>query len=231
MLNNLRVIEIPMTYRERIGQSKLNVLHDGVRFLQTIFSGVLCYRPEKLLLMALMCCMVMIALLAANPIEHYAQRQELEEWMLNRFVVCTVLGSTGLLCLMATALANRVAFISRRRADANTFWAAVVSRVFKGRLLLSVLLAQIAVAAGLLWPAISEFVSTGHINLHWSRLLAGAFVAFSVVQTAVFALLMKVVEIWKTQEKQRQLGSSQFVVRPSVSELETRPAEHPRVSI
>lgn len=231
MLNNLRVIEIPMTYKERIGESKLNVLRDGVRFLQTIFSGVLCYRPEKLLLMAFMCCVVMITLLAVNPVEHYLEHHEVKEWMLYRLVVCTVLGSSGLLFLLATAFANRVAFMSRRRADANTFWAAVVSRVFKGRLLWAVLLAQVVMAIGLLWPGMTEYVSTGHITLHWSRLLAGAFVTFSVVQTAVFALLMKVVEIWKTQEKQRQNSASHQVVRSSVTEPQSRPADQARVSI
>src|SRR4029079_19541878 len=36
LLNNLRVLEAPMRYEERIGRSKLSVIRDGVRFFRTI---------------------------------------------------------------------------------------------------------------------------------------------------------------------------------------------------
>ena len=78
MLNNLRVMEIPMPYAERIGESKLNVLRDGIQFFKTIVSGVLCYRPEKLFLMAFSLCMLFLVLLAASPTEYYFENQELE---------------------------------------------------------------------------------------------------------------------------------------------------------
>jgi hypothetical protein len=52
----------------------------------------------------------------------------------------------------------------------------------------------------------SEYAAAGHVTLHWSRLLAGAFSLSCCLQTAVFALLLKVLSVWKGQQTQQ--GSS-----------------------
>ncbi len=49
---NLRVIEVPIPYRERLGQSKLHPLRDGVRFLHAIVWTVMTYNPVRVLGMA-----------------------------------------------------------------------------------------------------------------------------------------------------------------------------------
>jgi hypothetical protein len=45
----LKVVELPIPYRERTGRSKLSVIHDGCRFLKTILWTALEYNPAKLL--------------------------------------------------------------------------------------------------------------------------------------------------------------------------------------
>jgi glycosyltransferase involved in cell wall biosynthesis len=45
----LKVVEIPIAYRERVGRSKLSVIRDGSRFLATIISTSLEYNPVRLL--------------------------------------------------------------------------------------------------------------------------------------------------------------------------------------
>jgi len=45
----LRLVEAPIPYKERVGRSKLNVVHDGMRFLQTIIWTVLNYNPVRVL--------------------------------------------------------------------------------------------------------------------------------------------------------------------------------------
>jgi glycosyltransferase involved in cell wall biosynthesis len=199
LLNDLRLIEIPMRYEERIGTSKLSVLRDGVRFLQTIFSGVLCYRPEKLLLTLFMLCVVSLALLAAYPVEFYLQNGRLEEWMIYRFVVCYLLGSFGLMLLLATALTYQMAVFGPRRRSARAFWPFIVASVMRGWLLLGILVSFLVLSGLFLWPAIVEYGATGHVTLHWSRLMGGAFSLFCSSEIAVFALLLKVVSIWQDQ--------------------------------
>lgn len=41
--------EVPIPYKERVGRSKLNVINDGLRFLQTIIWTALNYNPVRLL--------------------------------------------------------------------------------------------------------------------------------------------------------------------------------------
>ncbi len=45
----LRVVEIPITYRERVGRSKLSVIRDGSRFLTTILWTTMEYNPVRVL--------------------------------------------------------------------------------------------------------------------------------------------------------------------------------------
>ena len=49
LANDLRVIEIADEVSRKSGVSKLRVVLRWRRFLQTIFNGVLCYRPERLI--------------------------------------------------------------------------------------------------------------------------------------------------------------------------------------
>jgi hypothetical protein len=45
----LRVVEVPIAYRERMGRSKLSIVRDGTRFLTTILSTSLEYNPVRVL--------------------------------------------------------------------------------------------------------------------------------------------------------------------------------------
>jgi glycosyltransferase involved in cell wall biosynthesis len=46
---DLRVVEVPISYEERVGRSKLNVMRDGVRFLETIIWTAMTYNPVRIL--------------------------------------------------------------------------------------------------------------------------------------------------------------------------------------
>ena len=46
---DLRMIEVPIKYEERVGRSKLSVVHDGRRFLTTIVWTALGYNPARVL--------------------------------------------------------------------------------------------------------------------------------------------------------------------------------------
>ncbi len=45
----LRVLELPIPYKERMGRSKLNVVRDGLRFFSTIIWTALTYNPVRIL--------------------------------------------------------------------------------------------------------------------------------------------------------------------------------------
>ncbi len=46
---NVRMVEVPIPYTERVGRSKLSVVRDGIRYVQTITWTVLLYNPIRVL--------------------------------------------------------------------------------------------------------------------------------------------------------------------------------------
>jgi len=45
----VRVVEVPIPYQERVGRSKLNIIRDGVRFLETMVWTAMTYNPVRIL--------------------------------------------------------------------------------------------------------------------------------------------------------------------------------------
>ena len=45
----VRVVEVPIPYQERVGRSKLNVVRDGIRFLETMVWTAMTYNPVRIL--------------------------------------------------------------------------------------------------------------------------------------------------------------------------------------
>lgn len=199
LLNGLRVVEIPMRYEERIGTSKLHVLRDGVRFLRTIIEGVLCYRPERLFLLAFTAFLVLGALLLAYPTEYYLHNRRVEEWMIYRFIACFLLGSAGFLLLCGAVLSNRMAILGPKRREGDSFWMAALSRLFDPWPLSAFIAVATVASVVVLWPGIVEFVPTGRITLHWSRIIVGAFGLLLSFQAMVTMVLLQVIAIWTHQ--------------------------------
>lgn len=226
LLNDLRVIEVPMRYEERVGESKLNALKDGVRFLKTILAGLVSYRPERLLLFPLIVCFVGIVALAAYPTEFYWRNSRLEEWMIYRFVVCQLLGSVGVTLLFAIALLHRFAVFGPRRESAGSFWPGLIAYGLGGWRLGLFAFGVGAVSLGFLWPGLMEYATTATVTLHWSRLLAGAFGTLLVAECAVFGVLFTVVTQW-TEQMSERLRDAKSDAAATVREQATTPP-HPR---
>lgn len=49
MHEHIKVVEVPIPYMERVGASKLSVVHDGMRFLNTILMTAMTYNPARIL--------------------------------------------------------------------------------------------------------------------------------------------------------------------------------------
>lgn len=48
MHEHIKVVEVPIPYKERLGRSKLSVVRDGMRFLNTILVTALTYNPARI---------------------------------------------------------------------------------------------------------------------------------------------------------------------------------------
>jgi glycosyltransferase involved in cell wall biosynthesis len=67
MHEQVKVVEVPIPYSERVGRSKLSVVHDGIRFLNSILMTALTYNPVRILgltALGLVCLGLMVGVLA-----------------------------------------------------------------------------------------------------------------------------------------------------------------------
>jgi glycosyltransferase involved in cell wall biosynthesis len=67
MHEQVKVVEVPIPYSERVGRSKLSVVHDGIRFLNSILMTALTYNPVRILgltALGLFCLGLMVGVLA-----------------------------------------------------------------------------------------------------------------------------------------------------------------------
>lgn len=195
VLKGLEVAEIPMSYDDRVGESKLRVSTDGWRFLQAILDGVLLFRPERLFLVMAVIALGLATLLSLNPVEFYLTNRRVEEWMIYRFVVAFLLGSAGVFALSAAALVSRMSELVLDRGPAP-FVTSQLSRSFRGLRVWVLSLVLVAGSLALVWPGLLEYVGTGHVTLHWSRVIVAAFGLMVAFQAVLTGMLLRITSLW-----------------------------------
>ena len=198
MMSDLRIIEIPMAYAERVGESKLHVLRDGVRFLVAIRDAVLLYQPSRMFGILAVACIITAILWSAYPVEFYMRNSQLEEWMIYRLLLCGLLVSVAFGFLCAGVLGDRVLSLMYRRRP-RTFVGMLLDRLLDRTQLLFVAVVAFVAAVALVWPAIVEYTQTGRVTIHWSRPLAAVFLVQLSATAVVFSVLEKIVELWNSQ--------------------------------
>jgi len=192
------VVEVPMPYAERVGESKLRVLRDGVRFLMSIQDAALLYQPSRIFGLTAGVCLLAGLLWGLYPAEFYWRNGRLEEWMIYRLLLCGLLFTCTSTLVLAGVLADRVLSLVHHRTKVS-FLNSVFDRLLTPARLWTVAAAAALVALVLVWPGLVEYVRTGHVTLHWSRPVAAVFLLQFAVFAVVHAVLEKVVELWKGQ--------------------------------
>jgi hypothetical protein len=89
--------------------------------------------------------------------------------------------------------------LGRYRQDEEGFWSGMTGRFFTGRSLVVLAGAAILISFWLVWPGLVQYFSSGHVEVHWSRVLVGTFGFLLAAQSLVTGILLKVLEIWKAQ--------------------------------
>jgi glycosyltransferase involved in cell wall biosynthesis len=195
VLGGHRVLEIPVRYQERIGTSKLSVISDGFRFLLAIGDGLLLFRPQRLFLAIGVVLAIGAAALSLNPIEHYATNSRVEDWMIYRFVVAFLLGAASVTAVGTAALGSRLTGVVGAR-DVQSFWSSIVESTFSGKCATAIVFALVALASVLVHPGVQEYLTTGRVSLHWSRVIVAAFALLTAFQVLLTALLLRIMRHW-----------------------------------
>ena len=202
VMSDMRIVEVPMAYAERVGESKLRVLRDGVRFLFAIRDAAMLYRPSRLFGLAAITCALVTLFLGSYPLEFYLMNRRLEEWMYFRLLVCGFLVTCGFTLLSAGVLADRVLSLVYRRPD-ESFVCGLFDRLLNGWRLLGAGVVSAAVGFMLVWPSVAHYLQTGSMELHWTRAAASVFLLQLSVVACANAVLQKIVGLWKEQIVQR----------------------------
>jgi glycosyltransferase involved in cell wall biosynthesis len=188
---DLELVELPMPYSERVGRSKLSVVRDGVRFLRIIVETALCYRPRPLLLVV--ASILGLSALAAGvwPLWFWLAHGRIEEWMIYRVLLASLLATACALTACAAVVAQRISAVAYPGTPAAEP-AGVVDTLFAGRVRLLGIVVLLAAAVAIVWPGIVDIVTTGQTQMHWSRAVLAALlvVLVGVVLLSSFLLDM-----------------------------------------
>lgn len=184
----LSIAEVPMPYRERIGQSKLRVLGDGARFLRIIVDTALMYRPLRLLGAAGALLLLLGFGYGLQPLVHYATNRRVEEWMIYRLVAVVVAGTSGVALVTIGLLAQQAVLLIHEDFAPLRGANRVVG--FLSARWLAVAGATLAIAGVLLnWRSVLQYLSTGTVTAHWIYVLAGGFLVTLGIELLAFAVL------------------------------------------
>jgi len=195
---DLRLVEMDMPYQERTGRSKLRVFRDGLRFLRIIGETAFLYRPGRILWGAAGVFMLGAMLLVLRPLIYYADHRSLQDWMIYRCAGAALLTIGAFLLLTGGYLATRVtdlAIFHRDRPGLHSRLRALVGR----RGFYAVPASLVAVAVALAWTGLGDYLFTGHVDTHWSRVLA----ILSLLTIALILLLLKVLDLALSLVQQR----------------------------
>ena len=166
----LSLVEVPMPYAERVGRSKLSVVRDGLRFLDVIVRAAACFHPARLLLLAAGALGLGAFLVGLMPTVFYLRHWRLEEWMIYRVLVSSLLASAsaGLVC--TAIVAERISAVAFARPLTTRGLTGLLTRWVRSAQvarLTALLLALVALLVAL--PGLEEYVASGHVVMHWSR--------------------------------------------------------------
>jgi glycosyltransferase involved in cell wall biosynthesis len=172
--NDLKISEVDMPYHERTGDSKLKVWKDGLRFLKTILESAFLYRPSGPLEIVGLLSLGVAVFLMVFPTLYYFRTRSVAEWMIYRFVVSSLLGTSACLLFCASHVSRRmvnlVLFNRCRAVPQDVLGRFLISRVFW------VVTGFLFLLGGLLvLPSFKELVLTGATYEHWSRFIVMSF--------------------------------------------------------
>jgi hypothetical protein len=207
----LRLVEVPMSYSERVGRSKLSVVWDGVRFLTVILRAAMCYRPSRPLLVLAAMCGGVAALIVAGPSWFYARNQRLEEWMIYRVLLSSLLATWCALLLCAACMAEHISAATLLRPLTATGVTGMLVRWLRPRPRMAVAGLLSVVAVVLVWPGVVEYLGTGHVQMHWSRAVLASLLMVVVAMLWITGLVISMVTLIQAQRVQSRRALADYV--------------------
>ncbi len=214
MDDSLRIIERPMPYRERVGRSKLSVLRDGVRFLQTIGQMALVWNPQRVFGAGAVACFAAMTLLTLHPVEQWIRAGRLGEDTIYRLLFCMWLGCVGGTLLAANAVMRTLGSwlkagpsrglgapqVSVEPPSRETYVGHLLDRLYTFRGVGALCVISVAPLGWLIGPGLWTRLTSGHVDIHWSRVVLAGLIAFTLVQLLTTTLVANVLRFHRDRD-------------------------------
>ncbi len=197
--DRLALAEVPMPYAERVGRSKLSVLRDGWRFLRSIVQAAMCFRPARPLLLAAALLALPALAIGLGPSLLWLRERHLEEWMIYRILLASLLATLVAMLVSAAVVADRIASLAHGRPIAVRGATALAGRLFTARARRLLGAASLALALLVTEPGIVEYATTRQVHMHWSRAVLGSLLMVLAATLAITAFLLNMLELIHTQ--------------------------------
>jgi len=188
----LKIVEVPMNYAERVGESKLSVLRDGFRFLRVICDTALSYRPLRFFGTISLLFFTIGIFFGLYPLEFYLHFRRVEDFMIYRLIFVMVAILTGYFFMAIGIAADRIAEISNGMERAKGFLESALYWLFSPRKLLVLGPCLIIGSIILNAPSFYSYILEGKIYQHWSYCITGAFLALLGMHTIALGILQRI---------------------------------------
>lgn len=192
---NLKMVEVPIPYSERVGRSKLSVMNDGMRFFNSIVWTALSYNPVRILgMIGLAGVAAAVAIAATLAVLRMSGVNRLGPWGVFAVFAGLVLGVAGVTLFNLGAMFNYLVTLFQKRPvkqglfgkpifdpplDRQFWWMGGLSA-----------LAGVVVSVGSLALSFNGW----DMSRLWLWLLAGAMLTLVGVQLSISWIVMRVLE-------------------------------------
>lgn len=207
LAGKLKLLEVSMPYAERVGESKLSVVKDGIRFFRVIVQAAMCYRPARPLLLSAGVLAVLGVLVGLGPLAFYLRTGALEEWMIYRVLMSSLLMTGVALIVCGAVVAERIAATAHGRPVATSGVSRIVEKLFAPASRRIIGTALLASAVLLAWPGIVQYVTSGEVYLHWSRAVLAALLVVLTAVLVITTFLLNMMDLIRAKHADDQSAS------------------------
>ncbi len=214
----VRMVEVPIPYSERLGRSKLSVVHDGSLFLRSMVWTVLQYNPVRILgLLGMGGILIGLVALLALIAARLSGVTVLTGWDVIGLYIGAVAGMIGFNLFVLGVMFNYLVALFRGRPVRQGLFGRPIFRTpldsHFGWMGLIVLLAGLAVAGF----AVVMGVGSWDMARLWLYGLGSAMMILLGVQLMVFWLVLRVLDELNTQEIREARAQAQAMAPSPVS--------------
>lgn len=163
--SDVRIKEIKMHYEERIGESKLHVVRDGIRFFKIIFLTAIAYKPQKIYNSLVIFFLFIAGLYSIKPLIYYFQNRRIEDFMYFRLSAITIFLIVSCVCFGLGLINQKLTFLRKRKPKQTEGF-------FEKNIGLSGII-LLACGIGLNYQGVITYLLYQRVYLHWVYVLCG----------------------------------------------------------